>query len=240
MEDQRLLARLGAPLATLALLASASACVSHEVVDPTPLDIVLAELPKEPPAYRIQPGDQLEVRFFQVPEQNALLPVRPDGYISLPLATEVRAASRTPEEVRLELQERYSKELRDPQIAVIVQTFSSYRIHVGGHVAQPGLYDLSGGRAVLQVIFEAGGFLDSASLEDVLVMRRTGDESFIVIPLDLEAALSGEDTRQNMMLQPFDLVYVPPSPIANVNRWVDLYLRKNIPFSLSVGWRYDF
>ena len=34
---------------------------------------------------------------------------------------------------------------------------------------------------------------------------------------------------QDIVLRPFDIVYVPKSPIANVNVWVDQYVRKNLP-----------
>jgi len=236
--DPRPSALPSALLLVLALLLGAS-CRAPDRPDEVPLDIVLSQLPSEPPAYRLQPGDVIEVRFFQFPDQTVTLPVRPDGLVSLPLAPEVRAAGRTPEELRLELEQSYSKELRDPQLAVIVQTFGTYKVHVGGEVTKPGVFDLGGGRTALDVVFEAGGFLSSASASDTIVIRRTGERQFMVIPLDLEAAMEGRDLRQNMMLQPFDLVYVPSSTIGDVNRWVDLYLRKNIPFSLSVGWRVD-
>jgi len=32
----------------------------------------------------------------------------------------------------------------------------------------------------------------------------------------------------------YDIVFVPRSTIANVNVWVDQYIRKNIPVSLGV------
>lgn len=204
-----------------------------------PLDVYLAELPDEPPTYRLQPGDQLEIRFHQLPEENTLLAVRPDGFISLPLADEVRAAGRTPRELRQELEQRYSKELLKPRIAVIVQSFNAYKVHVGGQVVEPGVFEIGAGLGAMEAILQAGGYLTSASLANVIVMRRTGPRACAVIPLDLEAFLQRGDVKQNLALQPFDLVFVPQSPIGDVNQWVDLYLRRNIPFNVSLGWRFD-
>jgi len=229
--------RLALPALLLGLLVVLAACVGHKVANPTSFEIYISEPSAEPPPYRIQPGDQLEIRFYQLPEQNVVLPVRPDGNISLPLANEVRAAGRTPEELRLELVGRYSVELRDPRIAVVVQTFSAQKVHVGGHVGKPGVVELNGSRTVLQAIFEAGGFLPTASPEDVVVVRQTGPNQFAVIPLDLESFLNGQDLRQNLMLQPYDSVFVPASPIANMNQWVDQYIRQNLPF--NAGWRLE-
>lgn len=190
-----------------------------------------------PPAaaepYRIQAGDELEIRFFHTPEQNVTLPVRPDGFISLPLVYELAVAGRTVEEVRSELVERCSHELAEPEIAVIVRSFSGYLVHVGGEVDKPGVLQLSGPRTVLQAVFEAGGLLPSASPADVLVVRRGADGNFELVAADLAGVLSGTNASGNFTLRPYDVVYVPSSRIADVNKWVDQYLRQNIPISFS-------
>lgn len=210
-------------------------CGCGSVVEsPTPIGSPRYEAARPPEPYRILAGDELEIRFFHTPELNATLPVRPDGYISLPYAREVRAAGRTPDEVAQELMIRYGEELRDPEIAVIVQSFSASRIHVGGRVKKPGVFPLQGGMTVLQSVFEAGGLESSARLSEVLVIRRTPDRSYIVIPVDLEAVLDGTDVSQNIALMPFDAVYVPDSPIGNVNTWIDLYIRQNIPINFGI------
>jgi protein involved in polysaccharide export with SLBB domain len=184
-------------------------------------------------AYRIQPGDELEVRFFHTPEQNVILPVRPDGLISLPLAYEVRAAGRTPEELRQDLVQRYTQELMKPEIAVIVRTITGYQVHVGGEVGRAGVLELTGPATVLQAVFQAGGFLTSASPEHTIVVRRHDDGGYEIHELDLAAVLEGEDARGNMLLQPFDVVFIPRSRVAEVNKWVDLYIRRNIPITFS-------
>jgi protein involved in polysaccharide export with SLBB domain len=187
--------------------------------------------------YRIQPGDQLEIRFFHTPEQNITLPVRPDGIISLPLVHELEVAGRTVEEVRLALVERCSQELAEPEIAVIVRAFSGYLVHVGGEVNRPGVLQLAGPRTVLQAVFEAGGFLPSASPADVLVVRLAEQGNYELVAADLASVLTGESASGNFTLRPFDVVYVPPSTIADVNTWVDQYLRKNLPFNMGLTYR---
>lgn len=221
----------------LALAGLLGGCLAHEVVDPTPFEVYVAEPTGELPRYLIQPGDELEVRFFDLPEQNVVLPVRPDGYVSLPLANEVKAAGLTPEELRVELQTRYERELRDPELSVIVRTFQAYKVHVGGEVGEPGVFELGSRRTVLQSIFEAGGALPTADLSNVVVLRQTGPSSVAVIPLDLKKVLTGEDVTQDLPLWPRDAIYVPRSAIANLNLWVEQYVRNNLPF--DVGWRLE-
>jgi polysaccharide export outer membrane protein len=54
---------------------------------------------------------------------------------------------------------------------------------------------------------------------------------------NLEGAIYGADKSQDITLAPYDIVFVPKSPVANVNQFVDQYIRKNvpIPFGLSYG-----
>jgi protein involved in polysaccharide export with SLBB domain len=153
--------------------------------------------------------------------------------ISLPLVYELAVAGRTVEEVRRELVERCSRELAEPEIAVIVRSFSTYSVHVGGEVDRPGVLELDGPRTVLQAVFEAGGLLPSASPADVFVVRREADGAYAIEAADLLAVLRGEDARGNFVLRPYDVVFVPPSPIADVNTFVDQYLRKNVPISFT-------
>jgi polysaccharide export outer membrane protein len=183
--------------------------------------------------YRIQAGDELEIRFFDTPEHNVTLPVRPDGFISMPLAYEMLAAGRTVEELRRELVERASSRLAKPEIAVIVRTFSGYVVHVGGEVGRPGVLQLTGPRTVLEAVFEAGGFLPTASPSNVVIVRRIDSGGYELIESNLFDVLSGEDGSGNLALQPFDVVFVPPSAIVEVNKFVEQYLLLNIPVNFS-------
>jgi protein involved in polysaccharide export with SLBB domain len=234
------MARRGASLAALAcgllLVVACRSDVPDHVVSLAAIGgpVTVGDTP-----YQIHPGDELEIRFFHTPDQNVILPVRPDGFISLPMAYEVRAAGRTAEELRQDLVQRYGRELQSPEIAVIVRTFSGFQVHVGGEVDKPGVLEISGTRTVLQAIFEAGGFLPSASPADTVVIRLEPDGGIQIVPVDLERLLEGKSARGNLNLRPFDVVFVPRSPIGNVNKWVDEYIRKNLPINFTISYRID-
>jgi len=215
------------------LLAFLMGCGSV-VKNSTPLDGLEYRAAARQVRYVIRAGDELEIRFFHTPDLNVTLPVRPDGSISLPFAREVRAAGRTPEDLAEELEGRYGVELRDPRIAVVARSFSAQRIHVGGRVEEPGVFPLSPSMTVLEALFAAGGTPPQALLSEVVVIRRSPDRSYLVIPVNLEVVLDGTNVAQNIELVPFDAVYVPDSPIAKVNTWVDLYIRQNIPINFGV------
>lgn len=188
--------------------------------------------------YRIQPGDQLDIKLFYNPELNELLTVRPDGRVTMQLVNDVMAAGRTPAELTAVLTKAYSSELANPKVAVIVRTSISDRVYVDGEVNRAGMVTIVGPTSVLQTISQAGGMKDTAKVDEILLLRRGDDNKVNVIILNLEQVLSGVDISQDIAVRPNDIVYVPKSAIADVNTWIDLYLRKNIPLPIGIGYSF--
>ena len=186
--------------------------------------------------YRIQVGDSLEIKFFYNPELNELVSVRPDGRISLQLAHDVPAAGRTPAELTAALVEIYEPAIQRPEIAVIVRIFASFRVYVDGEVVRPAMIPLVGPITVLQSISAAGGAKETARLREVVIIRRGPENRPIAFKIDVESAAKGVDLTQDILLVPSDIVYVPRSSIANVNKWIDLYVRRNIPVVTTFGY----
>jgi polysaccharide export outer membrane protein len=202
-----------------ALLLLACGCASSpESTAPVPSAPVMGE-------YRIQPGDQIDVRFPLNPELNVLTVVRPDGRISLKLVGEAMAEGHTPAELGQALEQAYATELRDPEIAVIVRGMAA-RIYVDGQIERPGEYVWNPQITALQAIAGAGGLRDTADEDRFVVLRRGTDGTQQVIAVDLE---EGGEGNRDVFLAPYDLVVVPASGVADVNKWVDQYIRQNIP-----------
>jgi len=216
-------------LAAAVLLA---ACSGRVAQNPAPLPPPHATAQ----SYMIEPGDDLDIRFFYNPELNEELAVRPDGNISLPLAGEVRAAGRTPTQLEAALKDKYARELRQADITVIVKGFAGQRVYVDGEVGTPQMVNIAGNLSAMQAIASAGGFKPSARKTEVLVIRRSGVARPEVIPVDLEAAIEGTDTAQDIQLEPYDVVFVPRTQIADINDWIDQYIRKNIPVPFGMGY----
>src|SRR4030043_1057184 len=107
--------------------------------------------------YKIQLGDQLDVKFYYNPELNEQVIVRPDGRISLQLIHEVSAAGLTPDELNQLLTRRYAAQRNKPELTVIVRAFGGQKVYVDGEVAKPGMLPLVGTMNVLQAISHAGG-----------------------------------------------------------------------------------
>jgi protein involved in polysaccharide export with SLBB domain len=225
------------PMVSLCLLVAACGSTVKNIPPSTPAPpaVSSAALPGE--EYRIQPGDLLDIKFFYSPELNEQIPVRPDGRIALQLAQEILAAGRTPAELTAALKETYSKELKKPDVAVIVRSFGNQRVYVDGEVAKPGLIPLTGPTTVLQAISQAGGFVYTGNATDVMVIRRGPEDQPLAMMVNMKKVHNGTDLAQNIYLKPFDIVYVPKTTIADVNLWIEQYMNRMVP---RVGFTYAF
>jgi len=217
------------PMLGLCLLVAACGSTVKNIPQskPAPPGASSAALPGE--EYRIQPGDLLDVKFFYSPELNEQVPVRPDGRISLQLAHEVLAGGRTPAELTAILKDTYSRELRKPEVTVIVRSFGSQRVYVDGEVAKPGMIPLTGPTTVRQAISQAGGFLYTGNATDVLLIRRGPGDQPLAMMVNMQKILDGTDLGQDIYLKPFDIVYIPKTAIANANLWIEQYLTRMVP-----------
>ena len=165
--------------------------------------------------YKIQAGDTLDIKFFYNPELNEKeLPVRPDGRISLQLVDEISVLGLTPKGLQDLLKKKYeATELRDVEVAVIVRSFSRQRVFVDGEVGLPTSVPVRGQLTIMQAIAYARGLRDTARLREVILIRRGKDHNPEIRTVNLEKVLDGTDLGQDILLQPFDIVYVPKSPV---------------------------
>jgi polysaccharide export outer membrane protein len=195
--------------------------------------------------YLIRSGDDLDIKLFYTQELNEQVTVRPDGYISLQLIDEIKAAGLTPKQLDEQLTQKYSAYLKDPAISVIVRSFKGFRAYVGGEVAVPQVVPLEGGMSVMQAIYRAGGTLSTADMASIVLIRRGDRGQPMTYHLDLsdEAIAAGRPDTQ-VALTPADVIYIPRSPIANANRWVqqyitDLVLFKGVQFGIGAQYIVD-
>lgn len=216
--------RLNLGLSVALLLCS---CGQWEALQPVPPH----PIPTDP--YLIKVGDTLDVRFYSSPELNLLeLPVRSDGKISLELLGDVQAAGMEPTTLARVLSDAYARELTNPRVTVIVRSFGG-EVFVDGQVGAPTRVPYGVGLTALQAISAAGGFLESAKVSSVILIRKS-DEQFQGYRLALQDYLEGKNPMADVRLQPSDIVHVPRSAVSNVNQFVKLYIRENIPIPVSI------
>jgi polysaccharide export outer membrane protein len=177
----------------------ASACASDRGAKP-------AERP-DMGEYRIGREDVLEVVVWHEPELTRVVPVRPDGRISLPLVGELEAAGRTATELQASVTKALSPFVRDTQVAVLVREINASRIFVLGEVTKPGGFALRGPLSVMQAIALAGGRTEFAK-DEVVWLRQQPAGRTERVSLSFRDLVQGEAAGA-LWLRPGDVLYVP-------------------------------
>ena len=160
------------------------------------------------PDYKIGPQDVININVWKEPDISRVVPVRPDGKISIPLLNDVLAAGLTPMQLASEITEGLKKYMNGPQVTVIVTEINSRRVYVLGQVARPGAYPLLPNMTVLQLLSSSGGFTEFANSKKIYILRTVGEKQ-VKIPFNYKDVVSGRRPGDNIELQPGDTVVVP-------------------------------
>jgi len=225
-------------LLVLAVLILAFGCSSVTRMPPTP---AAAD-------YRIQQGDRLEFRVYQEgasgTDQSLEIVVQPDGKIMAPYAGAMAAEGKTSQELLNEIKERLKATFTTaPTPHFSVNVYPSRVVQVLGMVVRPGQYDLTHEMRVTDAMARAGGHRPVwAAPNDTVLVRRTasGDQTYDVYFGEIVEAGDG---RTNYVLEPGDIIYVPPTPFRKAAIFVEdvlspvhaLIAPVTAPFTAIVG-----
>lgn len=168
--------------------------------------------PSAAPEYRLGAGDIVSVSVWKNPDLSVRVPVRPDGYISVPLVGDVLAGKRTPDEIARDTENKLLQFIRTPKVSIIVEELNSdefkNRVRVVGGVAEPKSISHREGMTVLDLVLEAGG-INEFSAPESSKLYRTIDGDTKIYPVYLESILKDGVLDTNYSLFPGDVISVP-------------------------------
>ena len=90
---------------------------------------------------------------------------------------------------------------------------------------------------LMQALTLAGGVSNSANISQVLLLRNDANNELKVHQIDTDKILNNE--IPDVYLSRNDVVYVPRSPIADKNIWMDQYINNMIPDFLRFNINYQ-
>ena len=154
----------------------------------------------------------VQVSVWRNPDLGITVPVRPDGMITVPLAGDVLAGGRTPQEVAADIQNKLATYVREPQVSVILTELRSHeylsRVRVTGAVRQPISIPYRQGMTVLDAVLAAGGVNEFAASDRTDLYRKSGAGT-LSYQVRLERILNRGDLSTNFKVAPGDVITVP-------------------------------
>jgi len=157
--------------------------------------------------FRIGPEDMLDVQVWKNSDLSRVVPVRPDGMISLPLVNDIQAAGMTPGELRQQITQRLAEFIPSPEVSVIVREVHSVKVAVLGNVKMPGHYEVKSPATVLDLIARAQGLTEFADRGRIVVLRQQ-DNGTTRIPFNYRKIAEGSE-QDNFSVRPGDIIVVP-------------------------------
>jgi polysaccharide export outer membrane protein len=158
-------------------------------------------------SYQIGPEDILDISVWKNPELSRVVPVRPDGKVSLPLVNDIQASGLTPALLRDQVAAKLSEFIPAPEVSVMIREVHSRKVAVVGSVKMPGRFELKSPMTVLEVIALAQGFTDFASRDRIVILRQRGATT-TRLPFNYRKLADGAE-QENFYVRPGDIVVVP-------------------------------
>jgi polysaccharide export outer membrane protein len=194
---------------------AATFAVAQQPKEPTAASATAALNPPQsttPDNYIMGPGDMVQIFVWRNPELSVTVPVRPDGKISTPLVEDMIAVGKTPTLLARDLEAVLAEYIRAPKVNVIVsQPLSTFsQVKIIGQVLKPQAFPYRQGLTVLDAVLAVGGLSQFAAGNRAKIVRTTAGKTK-EIRVKLTDLVNGGDMRQNVALQPGDVLVVPQS-----------------------------
>ncbi|MEX2580991.1 MAG: polysaccharide biosynthesis/export family protein [Verrucomicrobiales bacterium] len=171
----------------------------------------------QPPAgaYRVGPGDVLDIEVAENESTRAQTKVMPDGMLYYDVAKGIDAKGKTLKEISTLLSQKLEDDYVNPVVTVNIADADSQRFWMLGQVEKPGTYPIKRPTTLINAISLGGGLLsnrdgtevtnpEAADLERAILIRN-GE----LIPVDFESLITEGDMSQNVYVQGGDYVFVP-------------------------------
>ena len=169
-------------------------------------------------AFTLGPGDVIDVRIWPMTGLNQKILIGPSGIIDYPYIGQIPVTGMSIFDLRDKIATGMANYYKDPHVSVNITSNQSQKIFVLGEVKRPGIYQLPGPTNAIEAFSMANGFTRDAELETVLLIRGDINKPQLA-SLNINAILGQADMSQNINLQPGDVLYVPTTKIASVDRY---------------------
>ncbi len=172
--------------------------------------------------YRVGLRDGINIRAPRMPEIDGSGQTnQPDGKINLKLLGQVKIVGMTAKEIGAKLEVLLGRYYVDPRVNVTVAGFSKkYYVYGQGQGVGPRPY--TGRDTLLDAVLSSIPDFTSWTSRVKVIRTSRGDEPIRTLVVNVDEMIKQGDWSKNILLEPDDIVYIPPTPAA----WLGLKLRE--------------
>lgn len=169
--------------------------------------------------YTLGKTDVLEIAVMRHPEVSGLYVINSDGKIQYEFVGDVKVADLTKGQVSELITEKLKDYIINPEVTVKIAEYNSKVVFVVGEVYNPGKIFMRGNTITIrEALLEAGlPMLTGVTKKSRLI---TPDDTGKAFKKDVNvyALLYEGDLRENLVMQPGDVLYIPPTFLTKTMR----------------------
>lgn len=180
----------------------AESAARREVQAPRPVSDLEGAI--DPDQYVLGPGDLMEVVYTGTSQPSERVRVSPSGRVHLSASGSVEVAGKTLTEGEASIRRTLARYYDDTRISVDLLEVRSFRVHLLGHVEEPGATTMSAADRASDLLGADEALDPRASLRNLKLRRRDGTE----VPVDLVRYRLLGDLTANPFLQDGDVLVV--------------------------------
>lgn len=157
-----------------------------------------------PQNYVLGPGDEIVLDIYGASQQQFLVTVTPDGYITVPGYGPIPVSGMTVTQASAQLRKTLGARYQGSNMRLSLGQTRTIQVNIMGEVENPGSYRLSAFASVFHAIYMAGGINQTGTLRNIRVYRDNAQITTVDI---YDYILNGQLTG-NILLQDGDVIIV--------------------------------
>ena len=175
---------------------------------------------EEDPSYRMNAGDQIEIRVYDHPALCTPTRIGPDGMIGFAFIGQVKLSGQTIAQGAESIREGLVPYVKNPVVSITILEVQSETATIAGACAKPGVYGISNSTRLADFYAMAGSSaerlfngvdVDVADLEHSILVRH-GE----ILPVDFRKAIDSGDLLNNVRIRRGDYVFIAQRMEASV------------------------
>lgn len=169
--------------------------------------------------YTLGSDDVIDIAVLRHPEVSSQFTINGEGKIQYGFVGDISVEGKTKQEVDDIITKILSEFIINPEVTVTITGYNSKAVYVIGEVGGPGKIFMHGDTiTVREALVEAGLPLLSANTVKGRVITPSEDGKPQHKKVNVHKLLYQGDLRENLVMQPGDVLYVPPTFLAKAMR----------------------
>lgn len=161
--------------------------------------------------YILKPSDVIQVSVYQEPDLDKSVRIEADGTVTLALVNKIKVSDLTVSEAQDLITQLYNRDfLVDPQISVLVTSFSPKLVRILGSVNRPGVIDMPPDRemTLTEAIANANGVSRLGNPKSITIKRVGADGKTQQFEVNFNRILMNANAK-DIVLEEGDTIWIP-------------------------------